>query len=120
MDRPFLDFPFAVDERGRTATTDPADHLRDLIVQLLFTDPGERVNRPDFGCGVRRLVFMPNSGALAAATGTLVRASLQAYLGAEIAVEDVQAVARDEALQVTVAYSERVSGQRRVVQVTRP
>jgi len=120
MDRPFLDFPFAIDGRGRAATTDHADHVRDLIVQLLFTDPGERVNRPTFGCGVRRLVFMPNSVALAAATQTLVRASLQAHLDAELIVDDVQAAAEEEVLRVTVVYTERVTGDRRVVQVTRP
>jgi phage baseplate assembly protein W len=120
MDGPFLAFPFAIDGRGRTATTDPAQHLRDLIEQLLFTDPGERVNRPTFGCGVRRLVFMPNSGALAAATRTLVRAALQADLSTDVIVDDVQAVAEEEVLTVTVVYTERVSGNRGVVQVTRP
>jgi uncharacterized protein len=120
MTRPFLGYPFAVDGRGRTATTDPADHLRDLIVQLLLTDPGERVNRPDFGCGVRRLVFMPNSGALAAATQTMVRASLQVYLQDDLIVVDVQAEARDELLLVTVLYALRAGGAVQSVQAAVP
>jgi len=64
----YLDFPFRIDGRGRSGETDTDDHVRDLIWQVLFTSPGERVNRPDFGCGLKTLVFMPNSDALAAAT----------------------------------------------------
>ena len=118
MSGPFLAYPLAIDSTGRTAVTDPASHLRDLLVQLLFTDPGERVNRPDFGCGVRRLVFMPNSTALAAATRTVIRASLQNFLQDEIAVQDVQAEAQDAELVVTVVYTRRVTGQQAVMQVT--
>ena len=56
-----IDFPFHSDSRGRTATTDDDDHIRDMIEQFLFTNPGERVNRPDFGSGLLQLVFAPNS-----------------------------------------------------------
>ena len=56
-----IDFPFQFDRRGRTATTSDAGHVRDMIEQLLFTNPGERVNRPDFGSGLQQLVFAPNS-----------------------------------------------------------
>ena len=52
--RPYLDFPFTLDERGRSAVTDADDHIRDMIHLVLFTAPGERVNRPEFGCGVTR------------------------------------------------------------------
>ena len=72
-----LDYPYHFDGRGRTATTDTADHIRDLIEQVLFTAPGERVNRPDFGSGLLRLVFAPNSDALAAATHLAVQGALQ-------------------------------------------
>ena len=68
MDEPYLDFPFRIDKRGRTTVTGENDHIRDMIEQVLFTNPGERVNRPDFGCGLKRLLFMPNSQPLAAAT----------------------------------------------------
>ncbi|WP_250281626.1 GPW/gp25 family protein, partial [Frankia sp. CiP1_Cm_nod2] len=63
-----LDHPFHVDATGRVAGTDSDDHVRDMIFQVLFTNPGERVNRPDFGCGLLGLVFLPNSDALATAT----------------------------------------------------
>ena len=67
-----LHFPFQPDHRGRSAEADDATHLRDMIEQVLFTVPGERVNRPDFGCGLLQLVFAPNSdtlGYLSAALG---------------------------------------------------
>ena len=60
-----------------------------MIEQVLFTNPGERVNRPDFGCGLQRMVFMPNSQPLAAATQVLVKSALQKWLEKEIQVEKV-------------------------------
>src|SRR6266852_4362067 len=83
----YMDFPFHVDQRGRSATTDADDHVRDLIEQVLFTTPGERVNRPDFGCGLLQLVFMPNSDVLSAATQFLVQGALQRWLSDVIQVE---------------------------------
>ncbi len=108
----YLDFPLHFDARNRTATTDVDDHVRDMIYQVLFTDPGERVNRPDFGCGLRSLVFMPNSDALAAATQTLVQGALQRWLENEIQVEKVEVEAHDAELRVTVAYIRRATGER--------
>ena len=77
-----VDFPYHVDGRGRTATTDRDDHLRDLIEQVLFTAPGERVMRPDFGSGLLALVFEPNGPTLGATTQILVQGALQQQLGA--------------------------------------
>jgi uncharacterized protein len=99
-----LDFPYRIDGRGRTASTDDADHLRDLIEQVLFTAPGERVMRPDFGSGLMALLFEPNSSTLAATTQMLVQASLQQHLGHLIAVGEVVVEADDAALRVTVRY----------------
>ena len=62
-----IDFPFHIDGHGRTAATDDADHARDLIEQILFTNPGERVNRPTFGSGLMQMLFQPNSTEIAAA-----------------------------------------------------
>ena len=81
-----IDFPFYIDRGGRTATTDEGDHLRDLIEQVLFTTPGERVNRPDFGSGLLQLVFAPNSDELAATLQFTVQASLQQWLGDRLEV----------------------------------
>jgi phage baseplate assembly protein W len=109
----FLDFPFAVDARGRTAVTDDDDHVRDLILQVLFTSPGERVNRPEFGCGLKQLVFAPASDALAAATEQLVHGALIRWLDPVITVEGVAVRADEASLEVTVAYRRRPTGERR-------
>ena len=115
----FLDFPLRIDGRGRTASTDRPEHVRDLIRQVLFTDPGERVNRPDFGCGLKTLVFAPGGEVLAAATQVLVKGALQKWLADEIQVEAVDVRAEDERLVVTVGYVLRETGQR-VVDVLTP
>lgn len=99
-----LDFPYRYDGRGRTAVTNDADHIRDLIEQVLFTSPGERVMRPDFGSGLLAMVFEPNSSALAATTQMLVQGALQQYLGDLIAVQAVEVEAVDGALRVNVRY----------------
>lgn len=108
----FLDFPMHVDGRGRTAVTGTDDHVRDLIHQVLFTSPGERVNRPDFGCGLRQLVFLPNSDALAASTQQLVQGALLRWLEEVIVVESVTVDATDATLAVTVIYTRRDTGTR--------
>ena len=99
-----IDFPFHVDTRKRTATTGNDDHLRDLIEQLIFTAPGERVNRPTFGGGLQQLVFAPNSQELAAAVQFLVQGTLQQYLADLIQVGSVQVDAVDSTLRVQVDY----------------
>ncbi len=109
----YLDYPLHIDGRGRTAVTDEDDHIRDLIHQVLFTSPGERVNRPDYGCGLKQMVFLPNSDALAAATQMLVQGALQRWLETVIQVERVEVEAQDEKLFVTVVYSKRSTGERR-------
>jgi uncharacterized protein len=107
-----LDYPYHVDGRGRTALTHDADYVRDLIEQVLFTAPGERVNRPDFGSGLLQLVFAPNSDVLAGAVETSVQAALGRWLGDLVAVEAVDVVNEDAVLAVTVRYVLRRTGQR--------
>jgi uncharacterized protein len=99
-----LDYPYRFDGRGRTATTGTLDHIRDLIEQVLFTSPGERVMRPDFGAGLLTLVFEPNSTTLAATTTFLVQSALQQHLSHLIAVNEVLVQNVDATLQVTVRY----------------
>lgn len=110
--REYFDHPFAIDARGRVAVTTPDDHIRDLIWQVLFTIPGERVNRPDFGCGLQTLVFAPNSNALAAATQFTVEGALQRWLADRIVVERVRIQNDHETLLVEVSYVRRDTGQR--------
>jgi len=107
-----LDHPLHFDGTGRTAITGEDDHVRDMIFQVLFTNPGERVNRPDFGCGLGQMVFMPNSGALATASQFLVQGSLQRWLADVIQVEKVEVKAEEERLIVDVVYVRLDSGQR--------
>ncbi len=101
-----LAFPFALDAaRGTTALADGyEDHVRDLIEQALFTSPGERVNRPDFGAGLMRAVFMPESDQAMATLRALVQSNLQLWLGQVITVDGVDVSAVDSTLSVTVSY----------------
>jgi phage baseplate assembly protein W len=108
----YLDDPYHLDFRGRSAETSTDDHIRDLIFQVLFTSPGERVNRPEFGCGLKQLVFMPNSDALATATQQLVQGALHRWLQEVITVERVDVNAVESTLEVKVTYTRRDTGQR--------
>ena len=99
-----IDFPFHFDNRGRTATTDDDDHIRDLIEEFLFTNPGERVNRPDFGSGLLQMVFAPNSQEIASALQFTIQAGLQRWLGDVIVAQKVEVTSADSALSVLVQY----------------
>jgi hypothetical protein len=111
-----IGFPFQIDGHGRTATTPDDDHIRDLIEQLLFTNPGERVNRPDFGSGLLQMVFEPSSPELAAALQFTLQASLQQVLGTLIQLRTVEVQSNDGLLQVTVQYVVRGEQQPRAAQ----
>jgi phage baseplate assembly protein W len=99
-----IGFPFQIDGSRRTATTGDDAHVRDLIEQLLFTAPGERVNRPALGSGLPQMVFSPNSPESAAAVQFLVQGALQQYLAGVIQVSAVQVEAVDSTLRVQVDY----------------
>lgn len=99
-----IDFPFHFDPRGRTAATDDADHIRDMIEELLFTNPGERVNRPDFGSGLLQMVFAPNSKELASALQFTTQAEIQRYLGDLIDLQQLEVSVDDATLTVIVKY----------------
>jgi hypothetical protein len=114
-----LDYPYHFDGRGRTAETTDDDHLRDLIEQVLFTAPGERVNRPTFGSGVMQLVFAPNSDALASATQQMVQGALQQWLGDLIQVQSVDVQNVDSTLRIQIQYIVRRTQQTQVAQFTR-
>jgi uncharacterized protein len=104
-------FPFQFDMRGRTATTDDATHIRDMVEQLLFTAPGERVNNPDLGSGLLQMVFAPNSTELAAALQFTTQAAVQRYLGDLIDLQQLDVTAQDATLSVTVKYIIRATQQ---------
>ncbi|WP_321949225.1 GPW/gp25 family protein [Paraburkholderia sp. J10-1] len=100
-------FPFRYDPRGRTAEASDPDHVRDLIEQMLFTNPGERVNLPDLGSGLQQMVFAPNSAELAAALQFSVQASLQRWLGDLVDIRSLSVSASDSALTVNLQYQIR-------------
>lgn len=99
-----VDFPWAYDGRGRTAETTAADHVRDMLVLLVLTEAGERVNRPGFGCGLRQLVFAPNSPELAAALQFTMQAAIQRELGDLLTLQAMDVSSDDATLAVTVTY----------------
>lgn len=114
-----VDYPYHFSGHGRTAATDYESHIRDLIEQVIFTSPGERVNRPTFGSGLLQLVFAPNSIELAGTTQFLVQSSLQEWLGDLIQVTAVEVESIEERLNVTVSYLIRRTQQERVDQFSR-
>jgi uncharacterized protein len=99
-----ISYPLHFDYRHRTAEDDDDAHVRDMIEQLLLTVPGERVNRPDFGCGLRQYVFAPNGPQLDAALQMVVRTALQRWLGDVLTVQGLDVVSEDAALSVIIDY----------------
>lgn len=105
-------YPLHLDGQGRTASAEDDAHIRQMIEQVLFTAPGERVNRPTFGCGLLQLVFAGNSETLAATTQYLVQSALQQWLGDVIEVESVQVESVDAELRISIGYVVRRTQQR--------
>jgi phage baseplate assembly protein W len=115
----FLDYPYGI-AGGAARTTTAGDHLRDLIIQVLLTIPGERVNLPEFGVGVQRLVFAPNSDALRASTQFLISTNLQRWLGDRIDVEQVDVSSEpgaEETVSIEITYTIKATQERQRVQV---
>ena len=106
-----IDFPWHFDGRGRTAAADGDDHIREMIELLLFTAPGERVNRPDFGSGLLQMVFAPSSPEVAAAIQFTLQAALNRWMSDLIDVSAVEASSQDATLSVEVSYIVKATGQ---------
>lgn len=116
----YLDFPYGVSGAGTPNTTDADDHLKDLILQVLFTNPGERVNLPEFGVGVQRMVFAPNGDAFQASARFLISTNLQRWLGDRIDVQQVNVSSVpgvEETVTIEIAYTVKTTGQAQNVQV---
>ena len=112
-------YPFAVDPGlGALAQETSYDqYVEQLIKQVLFTNPGERINRPDFGCGLRRLVFAPNNEALASLTKVMIVQSLQKWLDDMIEVQDVKVKSEQEVLEVKILYRLKALGKPKILNV---
>jgi phage baseplate assembly protein W len=117
MSEPFtsIRYPIAIDAAfGRLdPETDYAAHVEQMIKQVLFTTPGERVNRPDFGCGIRRMVFAPNSEVSATLAQVMIFEALKRWLDPAISVSDVKTNAVNERLEIRIAYVLKARGERR-------
>ncbi|GAA2834889.1 GPW/gp25 family protein [Kitasatospora sp. CM 4170] len=115
-----LAVPFDLAPGGGLRTCGPEQHLRDLVLQVLLTEPGERVNRPDFGCGVRRLVFAGGDEIQRATTRFLITQNLDRWLGDRLRVEQVDVRAdpgAEEVLRVTIVYVVKQTGTRQALSV---
>jgi phage baseplate assembly protein W len=106
-----IDYPFQFSGDGRTAAVDDSGHVREMIEQFLFTNPGERVNRPDFGSGLLQMVFAPNSPELAAALQFTVQSRLQLWLADLIEISSVQITTQESELKAVIQYTLRRTGE---------
>ena len=114
-----IDYPFHFDGRGRTAATTADDHIRDMLEQLIFTSPGERVNRPDFGSGILQLIFAPNSPELAATLQFTLQAAIQRWLGDVLELQSLEVTSVDSTLTIDVQYMVRRTNQQQSASFTR-
>jgi phage baseplate assembly protein W len=117
MTQPFtsIHYPVGVDTGlGRLAAERSYEqHVDQMIRQVLLTAPGERINRPEFGCGVRRMLFAPNSVASASLAQVTVHQSLDRWLGSVIKVDDVTVTAVESTLAIRISYVLLARQQRR-------
>jgi uncharacterized protein len=100
-------YPIAIDRSLGTMAeeNDFAAHVRQMILQVLFTSPGERINRPDFGCGIKRMVFAPNSDVTASLAQITIAQALNAWMGTLINFGRVKVEAIEEKLMIHISYS---------------
>jgi len=116
----FLDYPYGVSSTGTPRTTTAEDHLQDLILQVLFTNPGERINLPEFGVGVQRLVFAPNNETLRTSAQFLISTNLQRWLGDRMDVEQVNVsseLGAEQVVTIEIVYTVKATQQRQRIQV---
>jgi phage baseplate assembly protein W len=100
-----LSFPFHIGSDGRTARVSTLeDHVREELIQLLLTNPGERLFLPEFGGGVRRLVFEGADAATAGITKAALTQNISRWLGDRITLEDLQVTVENEKIEVEIKY----------------
>lgn len=118
MDTTGVSFPLRIDNLGRVASQTGDENIHVKIMEVLLTAPGERLHLPEFGCGLRDLVFDPNNDVLAATTEFTINAALQRWLGNEILVESVDVAAAGEAeITIEVAYIRRDQFERSKIKI---
>lgn len=115
----YIAYPLSITNEGFIATTGADQHIEQLIEQVLFTMPGERVNLPDFGTTVSQLIFSPGQPELVSATQFLIQGALQQWLGSLIQVQAVQVAVEDATLNVTIRYVQKQTQQLQIARFTR-
>ena len=114
---PHLDFPFAISEQGGIRTTGSSDHIRDEIITVLLTAPGERVNQPEFGCGLKELIFAPNNGLLLSTMVDFkIEQALDRWLGDKVVADDIKVeVIDNDRLQIEIVYTIKETAEQDIV-----
>ncbi len=110
-------FPFGIDGSGRISAIGGDDAIRAKIIQVLFTAPGERINLPEFGCGLLNLVFEPNSGILAAAMEFTISQALNRWLSSDITVDGVGVDRDEEFVSAEIVYTKKQDLSRQTVRI---
>lgn len=118
MTRRAAAFPYALDSGGRTAQTDPAHRIEQLLEQILFVSPGERVNRPEFGSPLLNLTFAARTNELTTAIEALVQGSLRKWIGDAVEIEDVDVSVQQSVVVVAVRYVDPRTGAPRQIRVS--
>jgi phage baseplate assembly protein W len=117
VDKQSFGFPFKIETNGSVSSVSGDENIKAKIIQILFTSPGERINMPEFGCGLRDLVFDPNNEILAATTEFNIRKSLERWLGDEILVETVDVESKDEKLIVVIVYIRKDALEKQAIKI---
>ncbi len=110
-------FPFAVNKAGGIIASGGDEAIRGKIIQVLFTAPGERVNMPEFGCGIFNLVFEANNTVLAAAMEFTIGQALARWLDEDIIVDGIEVESREETITVEISYTKRQDLSRETVRI---
>ena len=113
-----LDFPFGISEHGGIRTTDASDHIKDEIITVLLTAPGQRVNQPEFGCGLKELIFAPNSFMVSTMVDFKVQQALDRWLGDKIVADEVNVQTLEEQLRIEIIYTVRETAEQDRVVLT--
>ena len=108
-------FPFATNTAGRISSHGGDEALRGKIIQVLFTTPGERVNLPEFGCGLFNLVFEPNDPVLVAAMEFTVGEALNRWLADDLKVDGIQINSQAEQVTIAIAYTKKADQSKQAV-----
>jgi len=110
-------FPFAINKAGTVSASGGDEAIRGKIIQVLFTAPGERVNMPEFGCGLFNLVFEGNNTVLAAAMEFTIGQALARWLDKEIMVEGIGVQSQEETITVEVSYTRKLDLSKETVRI---